>query len=315
MTPIEQNRNYKNLHLLLRGMTPIEKSIIVTDVNGNTIGSTFPKRAKGLVKNGRAEYVSDCKIRLLFTHALTVTDDITEDLNMSKVINFNARDYKTDFSCTDNTCERMFLSTSTGITEVWEIGDISGNCSQIFCEKKLDTNTDYILRFAVSDKSDSDNSAKSLVWIYHTDGYENTEAAWEDRFTFPLNNNLFEPILCKKDKIGIIRIFELPFNTGDFSDWRFVFSSQNVVSRFFTAGSNESYSAMEDAVIDTIQNTDNNSKSDKSSFFDFENSDESVSFKILNLSDKEQVGSVLTELAKLSETGAEINIKSYPLSV
>lgn len=296
-------------------MTPIGKNIIVTDVNGNTIGSTFPKRAKGLVKNGRAEYVSDCKIKLLFTHASTVTDDITEDLNMSKVINFNARDYKTDFSCTDNTCERMFLSTSSGITEVWEIGDVSGNNSQIFCEKQLDTNTDYILRFAVSDRYDSNNSAKSLVWIYHTDGYEKKEAAWEDRFTFPLNDNLFEPIFCKKDKIGIIRIFELPFNTGDFSDWRFVFSSQNTVSRFFTAGSNESYSSMEDAVTDIISENDIGSKTGGASFFDFENSDESVSFKILKLSDKEQVGSALTELVKLTETGAEIDIKSFPLSI
>ena len=31
-------------------MIPIEKNIIVTDVNGIEIGATYPKRAKGLVK-------------------------------------------------------------------------------------------------------------------------------------------------------------------------------------------------------------------------------------------------------------------------
>ena len=40
-------------------MTPIEKNIIVVDEQGNTLEATYPKRAKGLVKKGRARFISE----------------------------------------------------------------------------------------------------------------------------------------------------------------------------------------------------------------------------------------------------------------
>lgn len=40
------------------------KNITVVDENGNILESTYPKRAKGLVKKGRAHWVSDDVIRL-----------------------------------------------------------------------------------------------------------------------------------------------------------------------------------------------------------------------------------------------------------
>ncbi|MBE6935896.1 MAG: hypothetical protein E7458_05270 [Ruminococcaceae bacterium] len=42
----------------------MEKNVIVVDEQGNQIGVTYPKRAKGLVKNGRARYVDDSTICL-----------------------------------------------------------------------------------------------------------------------------------------------------------------------------------------------------------------------------------------------------------
>ena len=45
-------------------MTPIEKNIIVVDEQGNEYEATYPKRAKGLVKNGRARFVDENKIGL-----------------------------------------------------------------------------------------------------------------------------------------------------------------------------------------------------------------------------------------------------------
>lgn len=45
-------------------MTPIGKNIIVVDEQGNTYEATYPKRAKGLVKNGRARFVDENKICL-----------------------------------------------------------------------------------------------------------------------------------------------------------------------------------------------------------------------------------------------------------
>lgn len=46
-------------------MTPIEKNINVVDEQGNQYEATYPKRAKGLVKNGRARFINENTICLL----------------------------------------------------------------------------------------------------------------------------------------------------------------------------------------------------------------------------------------------------------
>ena len=45
-------------------MTPIEKNIIVVDEQGNEYEATYLKRAKGLVKNGRARFINENTICL-----------------------------------------------------------------------------------------------------------------------------------------------------------------------------------------------------------------------------------------------------------
>lgn len=45
-------------------MAPIEKNVRVFDEQGNEYEATYPKRAKGLVKNGRARFVGENTICL-----------------------------------------------------------------------------------------------------------------------------------------------------------------------------------------------------------------------------------------------------------
>ena len=45
-------------------MIPIKKNIIVVDEQGNYYEATYPKRAKGLVKNGRARFIDENTICL-----------------------------------------------------------------------------------------------------------------------------------------------------------------------------------------------------------------------------------------------------------
>ena len=45
-------------------MTPIEKNVRIFDEQGNEYEATYPKRAKGLVKNGRARFVEENAICL-----------------------------------------------------------------------------------------------------------------------------------------------------------------------------------------------------------------------------------------------------------
>ena len=63
---------------MAKGMIPIEKNIVVVDEQGNYYEATYPKRAKGLVKNGKARFIDENTICL----ACPPCD--MEDNNMSK---------------------------------------------------------------------------------------------------------------------------------------------------------------------------------------------------------------------------------------
>ena len=60
-------------------MIPIEKNIVVVDEQGNYYEATYPKRAKGLVKNGRARFIDENTI------CLACPPYDMEDNNMSNI--------------------------------------------------------------------------------------------------------------------------------------------------------------------------------------------------------------------------------------
>ena len=72
--------NKKQYHFIYnKGMIPIEKNIVVVDEQGNEYEATYPKRAKGLVKNGRARFIDKNTICLACP-----PDTKLEDKNMSE---------------------------------------------------------------------------------------------------------------------------------------------------------------------------------------------------------------------------------------
>ena len=62
----------------------MEKNVTVIDEQGHVYGATYPKRAKGLVKNGRARFVDENTICLACP-----PNQILEDNNMSENTNNN----------------------------------------------------------------------------------------------------------------------------------------------------------------------------------------------------------------------------------
>lgn len=224
----------------------MEKKVIVKDEFGKQVGFTYPKRARGLVKNGRAEYVGDCEIRMkkgnkdncFNTHAPIGNID-TEEIIMSNVINFNAKEFSFDKSCEDNVGSRMFIIGLDGkTTEVLEIGDWGWNWSQIKCEKHLAKNTDYIFRFAMTGGYCDTGEEVSQLIIFNDEN-------WDDRYTYPLAKSAYAPVLSKKWDEGILRVYEIPFNTGEAEKTTLVFTAQKAVARFMPALNNESYEGLE----------------------------------------------------------------------
>ena len=78
---------YKNR---IKGMAPITKNILVVDEYGNEYEATYLKRAKGLVKNGRARFAGENKICLACPPDNTLEDNI-----MSSNSNINDTDTAT----------------------------------------------------------------------------------------------------------------------------------------------------------------------------------------------------------------------------
>lgn len=257
-TPIEKNGGhvYTQFNTIdYKGEIPIEKNVIVTDVNGKRVGLTYPKRARGLVKNGRAEYVSDCEIRLLFqqfesetaiTHDPSVNKN-TEDNTMSKVINFNAREFKFDSTCDSNVGSRMFVTDCSGQNkEIFEIGDWEWAWTQICCEKQLEKNTDYMFRFAMTGGYNDTCDGTSQFLIVPIENERLTPEDWENRYVYNLSQSQYKPTISKRWGNGMLRVYEIPFNTYDCEKFRFVFISQHVVTWIFPAQELTAYADFKD---------------------------------------------------------------------
>ncbi|MDE5860006.1 MAG: hypothetical protein K2H23_06425 [Oscillospiraceae bacterium] len=221
------------------------KNVIVTDEFDNQVGLTYPKRARGLIKNGRAEYVSDDRIRLLKgAHAPSANND-TEDFKMSNIINFNAREFKFDQKCQSidgspvvHAGSRMFISDFSGENaEVFEIGDWNWTWSQIRCEKQLEPNTGYVFRFAVQGGVNNTGDGQSRFIIV-------LDKNLEDRLEYPLERSRFKPTLSKKSEDSLLRVYEIPFNSGESGNVTFMFNALHFVETIMPAKELEAYAEL-----------------------------------------------------------------------
>ena len=70
-------------------MIPIEKNIVVVDEQGNKYEATYPKRAKGLVKNGRARFIDENTICLACPPNIELEDKIMSENKKVDSINNN----------------------------------------------------------------------------------------------------------------------------------------------------------------------------------------------------------------------------------
>ena len=71
-----------------QGMIPIEKNILVVDEQGNQYEATYLKRAKGLVKNGRARFVNENTICLACPPNMDLEDTtMSENKEISSTAN------------------------------------------------------------------------------------------------------------------------------------------------------------------------------------------------------------------------------------
>ncbi len=165
------------------------KNVKVTDEFGRLIGTTYEKRAKGLVKNGRAIYVDDCTISMFTNPASSMTTEVT----MINYMYFNPREWKFDKSCNSNVGERSFIQSFNGqLTEVFQLGSWNwkGDWSQIISPQwDLPAGTPHTFVFWLNGgENDQSNEICNFEVLLLNEAYE-------DRYIFKLNRGYIKPVL------------------------------------------------------------------------------------------------------------------------
>lgn len=242
----------------LEGTAPMTKNeasahqtVTVLSQDGEFSGLTYPRRAQGLVKKGRARYVNDNTIRLNGVSDAVITEDIKMDnintLNETKCtqeqpinrLYFNARDWSFNKDCKNNVGNRSFMQGPDGkLAEAYTIGDWRYNWTEIVTKQLiLPKNTTHTFTFWLNGgENDNNDEVCRFVVVYNND--------CENCYTYNLNRNFIKPL----KKVNGWELYEIPFITGDNEYTQLRFAAMRAYMTVMTAKSKEEYADLPDSV-------------------------------------------------------------------
>lgn len=221
--------------------------------DGQTAGFTYPKRAKGLVKKGRAHYVNDFEICLdvsdenifLEEHTMETIKDITTSTESTTTqqpvthLCFNAREWSFNKDCSNNKGIRTFIQGPDGlVAEAYMIGDWGWNWTEIQSKTLiLEKNMLHTFTFWLNGgENDNNNEICRFEVIFNND--------YENRYTFNLNRNFIRPL----KKVNGWELYEIPFLTGDNEYTQLRFVAQRAYMTVLAAKDPAAYAALPDTV-------------------------------------------------------------------
>ena len=188
-----------------------KQTVRIYSADGVQIGTTYPKRARGLVKKGRAHFVNDCDIRLNVSD-VTITEenkmmdnnimnndpaqekqvDLSKTPQAAEPVNklyFNAREWSFNKDCKNNVGSRSFMQGPDGIiNEAFMIGDWGWNWTEIISRTLiLPKNTLNTFTFWLNGgENDNSNEICRFEVIFNND--------YEGRYSYNLNRNFIKPL-------------------------------------------------------------------------------------------------------------------------
>ena len=222
---------------------------------------------------------------------------------MSKVINFDARDFKADKSCENNVTAKFFVTDSEGKNAIaYSIGNWDWDWTQICCEKKLEKNTDYVFRFViVGGYCDTGNETSRFEIVPMPDG-KLTEEAYENRYTYDLAQSRYKPVISKKTDDGMLRLYEIPFSTFDCEDLRFVFIAMHAAATLYAPKELSAYADLEDMTFEQVW-AEINAKNAKA-----QEDDEDSQSIMMDLTGAQLTRSALNEILTISRLKNDHNV-------
>ncbi len=219
------------------------RCIRVLDENGAQIGSTYPKRAAGLIKKGRAQFVNDFDIRLLASDVSEITEELKMDNNTNINVQentknrlyFNPRDWAL---VSDAPGYRTFIEGPDGeLCESFMIGDWSWNWTEIASQTlTLEKHTKYEFVFWLNGgENDQNNETCQFAVLFDGD--------YDGRLIYNLNRNYIKPL----KKVNGWELYCIPFTTGDNENTQLRFMAMRAYMTVMSAGDPEGYADLADS--------------------------------------------------------------------
>lgn len=227
----------------------MKKNVVVTDEKGKIIGATYLKRARGLVKNGRALYVDDCTIRL--SAKAEPSDDKSEGKHMN-YISLNLKDWSVCDTMSqrkgpqryfEGGAECSFISDFDGeLVESFTVGDWYSYVEIMSVPYALIRDTEYRLVFWLNggENDRGDEICQLRIMFSGTSGRCNT---------YKLNRSFIKPLLHYQGW----ELYSIPFRTpgagaelASTVDTRFSFAAGKAPMTVKPAKELEAYADWED---------------------------------------------------------------------
>lgn len=188
-----------------------KKTVCIVDADGREIGRTYPKRAAGLVKKGRACYMNDLRIRLNTSDTehnseVRKMDDKMVTGNESVMLYFNPRKWSFNRECPKNVGSRSFMLGPDGeLAEAYMIGNWRYDWTEIISETLLlKKQTRHVFVFWLNGgENDRNDEVCRFEVIFNNDV--------ENRRTYNLNRNFIKPVRT----LNNWELYEIPFMTED----------------------------------------------------------------------------------------------------
>ncbi len=229
----------------------VNRTVRVFSADGEEIGSTYPKRARGLVRKGRAQYVNDCDIRLTASDVTNFTEETKMDENIivtttpaqqtTEPINrlyFSAREWSFNKECPNNTGSRSFMQGPDGIiNEAYMIGNWSWDWTEIISRVyTLPKNTLHTFTFWLNGGENDRNDEVCRFEIIFNNDVDN-------RYTYNLNRSYIKPL----KKVNGWELYEIPFRTEDNEYTQFKFVGMRAFMTVLSAKDASEYADLPDS--------------------------------------------------------------------
>ncbi|MCR5251429.1 MAG: hypothetical protein K6E50_12570 [Lachnospiraceae bacterium] len=159
---------------------------------------------------------------------------------MAKIVDFKARSFKLSEDCEGGCGKRLIVTENGENVECFEVAE-NGKATEIECELDLEQEQDYVFRFALKSRFIRPDAAESQVVIFFDEP--------DDGYTYPIDRgdrNRFKPVICKKTEEGILRVFELPFNSADSDSCTIRFRAHDMKAWVYPVKDAEAYAELPD---------------------------------------------------------------------